>query len=101
MIFVSLFLASLCVTVSRSSHVSANGTDVFLFMPGCCSIVCMHHLFILSSADGRSGGFRVLAIVYSAAVNVGVHVSFQIMLSPGVWPGGGLLDHTVVLYSVL
>ena len=38
----------------------------------------MHHIsFIPSSADGHLGCVRVLAIVHSAAVNVGVHGSFQ------------------------
>ena len=37
-----------------------------------------HIVFIHASVDGRLGGFHVLAIVNSAAVNIGVHVSFQI-----------------------
>ena len=45
------------------------------------SIVYMYHMFLIhSSADGLLGGFRVLVIVNSAAVNIGVCVSFQIML---------------------
>ena len=34
--------------------------------------------FIHSSVDGYLGGFHVLSIVNSAAMNIGVHVSFQI-----------------------
>ena len=42
--------------------------------------------FIPSSVDGYLGCVHVLAIVNSAAVNIRVHVSFQIL-------GVGLLDH--------
>ena len=40
--------------------------------------------FICSSVDGHLGCFYVLAIVNSAAVNVGVHVSFLIQFSHSV-----------------
>ena len=36
-----------------------------------------HVFFILSSINGHLGCFHVLVIVYSAAVNIGVHVSLQ------------------------
>ena len=41
----------------------------------------MYHIFFIhSSADGQLGCFHVLVIVNSAAINTGVHVSFQIMV---------------------
>ena len=35
-----------------------------------CPTVCVHHVFVHSSADGHSGCLRVLVTVTSAAVNV-------------------------------
>ena len=37
-----------------------------------------HTLFVYSSVDGHLGYFHISAIVNSAAVNIGVNVSFQI-----------------------
>ena len=44
----------------------------------------MYHIFLIhSSVDGHLGCFHVLDIVYRAAVNTGVHVSFQVMVFSG------------------
>ena len=45
-----------------------------------------HNFFIHSSADGHLGCFHIPAIVNSAAVNTGVHVSFSVLASLGYVP---------------
>ena len=63
----------------------------------------MYHIFFIhSSFDRHLVCFLVLAIVNSAAVSIGVHVSFQIEFSPflDICIGVGLLDHMVTLFLV-
>ena len=48
------------------------------------------HLLIHSSVDGHLGCFHVLAIVNSAAMNIGMHVSFWIMVFSGYMPRSGI-----------
>ena len=49
-------------------------------------------LLIRSSADGHLGSFRVLAIVNSAAMNTGVHVSLSILVSSGYLTSSGAAE---------
>ena len=54
------------------------------------SIAYMYHsFFIYSFVDGHLGCFHVLAIVNSAAINTGVHVSFSVVVSSGYMPSSG------------
>ena len=55
------------------------------------SIVYMYqNFFIHSSVDGHLGCFHVLALVNSAAMNNGIHVSFSMLVSSGYMPRSGI-----------
>ena len=99
MIFVFLQFTSLCMTVSRPIHNSANGTISFLFTLESHSIVCMYCIFFTHFlVNGHLGCFHVLTIVNNAAMNTGVHVSFWSIVFSRYMPRVGLLDHMVALY---
>ena len=51
-----------------------------------------HIVFAQSSVSGHLGCFPVLATVNSAAVNTGVHVSFQIMFFSRYVPMNGIAE---------
>ena len=72
----------------------------------------MYHSFLIhSSADDYLGCFHVLAIINSAAVNTGIHVSLSILISLVCTPSSGiagscgssissfLRNHHIVLHS--
>ena len=52
----------------------------------------MYHNFLIHScADGHLGCFHVQAIVNSASMNIGVHVSFSVLISSGYIPSCGIV----------
>ena len=54
-------------------------------------MVYMYHNFLIhSSADGHLGCSHVLAVVNSAAMNTGVHVSLSVLVSLGYMPSSGI-----------
>ena len=84
--------------ILSSIHVAARGIVSLFLMAEWYSIVCVYCVLICSSVSEQFGCSRVTAIVNSAAVNIGVDVSFQ--FSPDICPGVGLLDHMITLFLV-
>ena len=51
----------------------------------------MYHSFLIhSSVDGHPGCFHVLAVINSAAMNIGVHMSLSILVSLVCMPNSGI-----------
>ena len=64
-------------------------------------MVYMYHSFLIhSSADGHLGCFHVLAIINSAVMNIGVHVSLSDLVCSVCMPRMVLLGHMAVLFLV-
>ena len=63
----------------------------------------MYHSFLIhSSADGHLGCFRVLAIINSAAMKTGVHMSLSILVSSVCMPSSGIAgSYGSSIYSFL
>ena len=51
----------------------------------------MYHIFFIHlSVDGHLDCFQVLTIINNAALNIGLHISFRIIVSPGCMPSNGI-----------
>ena len=58
----------------------------------------MYYNFLIhSSANGHLGCFHVPAIVNSAAMNIGVHVTLSILASVGHMPNSGIAEPLCIL----
>ena len=91
--------------ISWSIYVATNGISFFSMAKHhtyVCVCVCVHyvhihihtyiytqHIFIHSSLNGHLGCFRILAIVNSAAMKIGLHVSFWVVFFSGYMPKNG------------
>ena len=74
------------MAIARSIHGAVDGMILFFFMAESYSMVCMDHICLIhSSVDGRLGCFHVLATVDGAAVDSGVHGSFECMVVRGIF----------------
>ena len=61
----------------------------------------MYHSFLIHSfVDGHLGYFHVLAIIKSAAMNIGVHVSLSVLVSLVCMPSSGMQGHKAVLFAI-
>ena len=89
MIFVFLFLTSLSMTVSRSIHVSTNDPILFLFN-GWVIFHCIYVSHLLYPFLCWWTLRLLPCLSYSAAMNIGVHVSFWIMVFSGYMPSSGI-----------
>ena len=63
----------------------------FLWLNKYSILYVYNNFFILSSVDGRLGCFHVLAIVTRAAVNIGLRMSFSVLVSSGYMPSNGII----------
>ena len=83
-------------SVPRSGRFPGRGNGHFIYIYICIYLYVYIHIdiynvfFCYSSVDGHLGCCHVLGIVNSAAMNIGVNVSFQIRVFSGYLPRSGI-----------
>ena len=77
------------VIISSCIPVATNGISPFFIRAGQYCIVSMRCIFIHLAIDGHLDCFCVLAVVNSAAMNIGVRVSFLISILSAYMPRRG------------
>ena len=90
-LFFSVWLISLSIIPSRSIYAVANGKiSFFLWLNNIPLYICATSS--LSIHQGRLGCSHVLVIVNSAAMNRGLHASFQIIVLSGYMLRNGIAE---------
>ena len=82
-------------SLGSSSSLQMTLFHLFIWLSNIPLYIC-----ITSSLSIHLGCLRILAIVNSPSVNIGVHVSFQTVFSLDICPRLELLDHVVALFLV-
>ena len=91
-LYFSFWLTSLCIIGSRFVHLIRTDSNAFLFYSWVIFHVYLYHNFFThSSVKEHPSWFHVLAIVNSAAMNIGAHVSFSVMVSSRYMPSSGIV----------
>ena len=87
---------------SKPIHVVAKGKVLSFFWLSSIPLYIYNIFFIHLSVDGYLGRFHILATVNNAAMNIGVHVFFQInvFIFFHIYSGMELLGHMVVLFFI-
>ena len=71
----SVWLTSVSIMPSKSIHVAVCKWQKFIRF---YDWIDNNHIFFICSSGGHLGCFCVLTMIFSAAVNIGVHVSFWV-----------------------